>query len=164
MGHSEWSTPFLPHDGETSWRWVDSDYNKHPWVNGSEEESAAADLPPIKPPAGWQREAESWAHVAMNEPCDLDGWQYGVDFFQADWLWGASDTACHCRRRQWKCTFTRVTHSSSRSRAQVEGAARRTSCLASSCCMGPLVNHCWSGWLRLANRRAYHVRAVPEKK
>jgi hypothetical protein len=107
--HVTWTAPFLPHDGEKQWRWVDTRYRKHPWTLGTQCSSAGAAVPPIRPPmltlaaieANVSDKAE-WAVVRTQGPCDADGWQYANEFYEGDALWDEASTFCHCRRRLWR--------------------------------------------------------------
>jgi hypothetical protein len=103
--HVTWTAPFLPHDGEKQWRWVDTKYRKHPWALGAQVSSAASDVPPLRPPIGWaseEAEEAEWAVTRTLEPCDEEGWQYAADFYESDRLWNSTAAFCHCRRRLWR--------------------------------------------------------------
>lgn len=101
--HSDWRAPFLPHDGKRRWRWVDTTYQKHPWITCVfREEAAAANTPPIDPRSGWSP-LEDWE--VQLEGGDCDGWQYASDFGMTDRFWSKSRTGHHVRRRLWTRVF-----------------------------------------------------------
>mmetsp|Transcript_1730 Transcript_1730/g.5429 ORF Transcript_1730/g.5429 Transcript_1730/m.5429 type:complete len:722 (-) Transcript_1730:291-2456(-) len=102
---SSWRAPFLPHDGLKRWRWVDKQYAVHVWTAGTKECSALSDEPPIQAPKGWKQETAGWILADAMGACDNDKWQYAIDFYEKDGLWGRSSLFCHCRRRLWKCLF-----------------------------------------------------------
>lgn len=110
--HSDWHAPFMLHDGDTCWRWVNEDYERHPWITVSQEESASSSVPPLTAPTGWVESCKSWCEIEGDEDgataCDEEGWQYAIDFVRHSWLWGPSGTAFHCRRRLWKCSFVKA--------------------------------------------------------
>jgi hypothetical protein len=101
--HTSWQAPFLPHDSEKQFRWVDKSYARHDWMPGTMEDISAANTPPIKAPDGWQQ-SESWS-VVEALGCEEGGWQYALDFYTNDSWWGAAPSLCQCRRRLWRCTF-----------------------------------------------------------
>jgi len=108
--HTSWHAPYLPHEYDTIWRWVSLDerYHKHAWIDGTREEVALSERPPVAPPQGWGwriEDGEGWAVVDIDIPCDEEGWQYAADFYTDSFWWGTSPALCHCRRRLWQCTF-----------------------------------------------------------
>mmetsp|Transcript_78641 Transcript_78641/g.200159 ORF Transcript_78641/g.200159 Transcript_78641/m.200159 type:complete len:315 (+) Transcript_78641:1-945(+) len=101
--HTTWQAPFLPHDGEKQWRWVDKEYRTHPWAVESLEASGDSDTPALKLP--WhlqQRQGGAGWEVQSTPTSDADGWAYGLDLYQSDELWFANPTWFHCRRRLWR--------------------------------------------------------------
>jgi len=98
--HTKWQAPFLPHDGEKSWRWVDKDYRRHEWLSGPWAQVVESDEPPLKVPKSFQAEGD-W-EVVKTEGSDADGWMYGVDLYQNDDMWYSHPTWFHCRRRLWR--------------------------------------------------------------
>jgi hypothetical protein len=101
--HDSWRAPFLPHDGLKRWRWVDRRYLKHPWAGGSSRQASAnSSEPPLGPPDGDGRQAAQWARAESPGPSDSEGWQYAVDFYSSDAMWGNSPAMHHCRRRLWR--------------------------------------------------------------
>jgi len=106
--HTTWQAPFLPHDGEKSWRWVDMDYREHPWAVPPLAASAAAAVPIIEPPEkewGQGEQQTTWNVAEPGGPCDQQGWQYAVDFYQDRSYWVSTSQWHHCRRRLWKGVF-----------------------------------------------------------
>eukprot|EP00929_Paragymnodinium_shiwhaense_P102046 TRINITY_DN65251_c0_g1_i1.p1 TRINITY_DN65251_c0_g1~~TRINITY_DN65251_c0_g1_i1.p1 ORF type:complete len:2243 (-),score=501.39 TRINITY_DN65251_c0_g1_i1:51-6779(-) len=98
-------TPFLPTDGEATWKWTDSQCRKHPsLIRGLRKEDAVtATEPPVD--TGLLRPSTGWK-VDFNENTDRDGWQYAVAFNSS--TWGSSPTmgvVDQVRRRRWRCTF-----------------------------------------------------------
>ncbi|CAK8997241.1 unnamed protein product [Durusdinium trenchii] len=102
---TDWRAPFLPHDlMRHRFRWVDLDYNAHPWFNGQGGALGACDTPPVTPPQGW--EAEGWVVAHPAGPCDSGRWQYSSDLNRSSSRWGSQSTGLGCRRRLWSCIFT----------------------------------------------------------
>lgn len=96
----------MPHDLGKQWRWVDAQHQKHPWVTSQSVERAQQhSVPPVEPPCGWPSGSSEWEVVQPPGLCDAGGWQYAVDFYVADSLWGESSSLFHCRRRLWRRTF-----------------------------------------------------------
>lgn len=102
--HSTWQAPFLPHDGEKQWRWVDMAYQRHPWSVGDKAACSSRTFPVLELPAGWKpREGCKGFEVAAPPgPSDSEGWQYGADFYASSELWYSDPTWFHCRRRLWR--------------------------------------------------------------
>ncbi|CAJ1358934.1 unnamed protein product [Effrenium voratum] len=101
---SDWRAPFLPHDAiRHRFRWVDMDFNVHPWCPPANT-LASADKPPIRAPVGW--EAEGWVVAQPPGSCDSGRWQYSSDLNRSDKRWGSQSTGLGCRRRLWSCIFT----------------------------------------------------------
>lgn len=104
-----WRAPFLPHDGEKRWRWVDDSYHKHHWNSASRRDlAAAAPEPPLRagecwrPLGDWKVSLADGSHGGV----DQDGWQYALHFFRRDHHhWSANQMGRHVRRRLWTCSF-----------------------------------------------------------
>lgn len=96
---SNWAAPFLPHDGQKAWRWVDSSYLKHPWLNSEDREAVGkSDVPPLEPREGWKAiRGRDW-EVSSD-------WQYSLDFATDKRMWGNIEFPFHVRRRLWVRTF-----------------------------------------------------------
>ncbi|CAK0910024.1 unnamed protein product, partial [Prorocentrum cordatum] len=84
--HTDWRAPFLPHDGEARWRWLDAAYRRHPWVAGTLDASAAADRPPLRAPGSWACDDAGWVVATLGQPCgegqaaaSMGGWG-GAEF------------------------------------------------------------------------------------
>lgn len=102
---SDWRAPFLPHDlMRHRFRWVDMDYNTHPWFKEEGTALASAEQPPVAAPVGW--EAEGWVVAHPGGPCDSRRWQYSSDLNRSNNRWGSQSTGLGCRRRLWSCVFT----------------------------------------------------------
>lgn len=100
--HDTWQAPFLPHDLSKRWRWVNEKYLRHQWVACPRNFAATSDLPSLEIPTGWHCRGVGWEVVEAPGPSDEEGWQYAVDFYTSDNLWGACPTMLHCRRRRWR--------------------------------------------------------------
>lgn len=101
--HSDWRAPFLPHDQKKRWRWVDEEYNKHPWTSThSREEAASMSLPPVEPRRGW---APLGPWELTYDQTDPEGWQYASEFSKDAWYWSKVKTGHHVRRRLWSRSF-----------------------------------------------------------
>mmetsp|Transcript_86578 Transcript_86578/g.181373 ORF Transcript_86578/g.181373 Transcript_86578/m.181373 type:complete len:703 (+) Transcript_86578:91-2199(+) len=103
---SDWRAPFLPHDGEKRWRWVDASYTKHHWLPNSanREDISCRAFPPLESSTGWtMRQRWEVNRPEQSNNTDRAGWQYAVDFYRTDKLWVKSSTGKHCRRRLWVC-------------------------------------------------------------
>eukprot|EP00434_Breviolum_minutum_P040039 symbB.v1.2.035571.t1/scaffold4824.1/size34285/2 len=102
---SDWRAPFLPHDVmRHRYRWVDLDYNAHPWFSSEGNALASAEQPPVAAPLGW--EAEGWVVAHPGGSCDSRRWQYSSDLNRSNTRWGSQSTGLGCRRRLWSCIFT----------------------------------------------------------
>jgi len=102
---SDWRAPFLPHDAlRQRWRWVDLDFNIHPWSHSDPSTFSSSEKPPIQAPDGW--EAEGWVVAEPTGTCDPARWQYSTDFNRSGNRWGSNSTGMSCRRRLWACIFT----------------------------------------------------------
>jgi len=105
----DWRAPFLPHDGEKRWRWVDATYSRHRWIPAEldQEDGAARAFPPLDVGVGWEVQGR-W-QVDMKSiaagTADKDGWQHALDFYRVDSFWTKMNTGMHCRRRLWTCDF-----------------------------------------------------------
>lgn len=110
--HTDWHAPFLPHDGQKRWRWVDTSYQKHPWTRCSQREAAAvADTPPIGPQENWEPQGDWTICTGSSDSTgDEDGWQYAIDFYLDEWWWTPTLHAQHVRRRLWARNFAKVEH------------------------------------------------------
>lgn len=96
----DWRTPYLPNDHNRAWRWVDTTYQKHPWMKPlSRSEAASARTPPVDPGGEWSP-AGDW-EVQAAEGSDADGWQYAKLFTSAESMWGAKHHGDTVRRRMW---------------------------------------------------------------
>ncbi|CAE7888046.1 unnamed protein product, partial [Symbiodinium microadriaticum] len=74
---SDWRAPFLPHDAlRQRWRWVDLDFNIHPWSRSDPSTFSSAEKPPIQAPDGW--EAEGWVVAEPTGTCDPARWPLGL--------------------------------------------------------------------------------------
>jgi len=102
--HKTWQAPFLPHDGEKQWRWVDMQYRRHPWAVGDQAACASRAFPVLELPEGWKQRADckGFQVATARGPSDSEGWQYAVDLYASDELWYADPTWFHCRRRLWR--------------------------------------------------------------
>lgn len=106
--HSDWRAPFLPHDRQKRWRWLDEAYQLHPWTKTlSRMDASLEHEPPIRTPLGWAP-LDAWS-VSTREAkgaarCDGESWQYAVDFYSGDQYWKAGG-ALSVRRRLWVRTF-----------------------------------------------------------
>lgn len=131
--HTTWQAPFLPHDGETKWRWVDQEFRKHKWAVGSCDVSAKSSTPAIEFPKHLKAATSGWTlpKLPANRQVDADGWQYAVDFYTSDDQWFSSKTWFHCRRRLWQIELTDSTVAFARSLPQPEKSATDSS--ASRC-------------------------------
>merc|ERR1712012_230245 len=102
---STWHPPFLPHDEKKRWRWLDDTYQKHPWTTAAcSEQSAASTTPPVDPQEGWMPLGD-WSVIEDSANCDLEGWQYAIDFYRDRSFWGRDKTGLHVRRRLWTRRF-----------------------------------------------------------
>jgi hypothetical protein len=100
--HHTWRAPFLPHDLQKKWRWLDKGYRKHPWTLGTRDSASRSEVPPLRPPEGWANQSVEWFVVKNLGHCDKDGWQYAADFYDDNNWWGDNPTFNHCRRRLWR--------------------------------------------------------------
>mmetsp|Transcript_34395 Transcript_34395/g.78389 ORF Transcript_34395/g.78389 Transcript_34395/m.78389 type:complete len:708 (+) Transcript_34395:166-2289(+) len=101
-----WYPPFLPHDGQKRWRWVDTTYSVHPWCSAkSRQACSASDLPPLDAPEDWVANGK-WKVELQGG--DVEGWLYAVAFFYNESLWGERTTTSHVRRRLWTRMFRNV--------------------------------------------------------
>ncbi|CAE8723332.1 unnamed protein product, partial [Polarella glacialis] len=106
--HTEWHAPFLPHDGDKRWRWVDDTFQKHRWTRPSERgESADAERPPLSSQEGWVPGGQWSVQSAADGTGDADGWQYAIDFHRGDDWWGPMNGGSHVRRRLWVRKFVK---------------------------------------------------------
>lgn len=108
--HTDWGAPFLPHDGQKRWRWVDTSYQRHPWTRFTDRETAAAATePPIGPHEGWEPQGEWTICTGSSDGTgDDEGWQYAIDLYLDEWWWNPSNSAHHVRRRLWARNFVRL--------------------------------------------------------
>lgn len=77
---------------------------KHPCITQSRQCCAQSDTPPVDAAPGMS--VESMQVVECEG--DAEGWKYAADFYKSNTGWGNSATLCHCRRRLWKCTLSKV--------------------------------------------------------
>ncbi|CAE8692874.1 unnamed protein product, partial [Polarella glacialis] len=97
--HTEWHAPFLPHDGDKRWRWVDDTFQKHRWTRPSERgESADAERPPLASQEGWVPGGQWSVQSAADGTGDADGWQYAIDFHRGDDWWGPMNGGLSAKR------------------------------------------------------------------
>lgn len=104
-GTSEWKTPFLPTDDDLSWRWVELQGRRHPYLplGMTRSQAAASQLPPCR--LGTLFHAASDWEVHHSAGRDREGWSYGIAWQSSAWevAPGPLDTL---RRRLWIRTFT----------------------------------------------------------
>jgi len=111
--HQSWDAPFLPHDAEKKWRWVDNQYCRHTLLTArgqcvDRELVSQIDSPNevLLPPPGWKAlGSDIWKVVPAPGSCDEECWQYAVDFYTTDSAWSDAPAWMHCRRRRWRAEF-----------------------------------------------------------
>jgi hypothetical protein len=102
-----WVTPYMLLDsGSTGWRWVDSQFRKHPKIKSKMTKSAAAKSkrPPVEMSDLWKA-TDEWQVVIDPELTDMNGWQYAVSFSSSTWLRTAGITAS-VRKRLWTKSYS----------------------------------------------------------
>jgi hypothetical protein len=127
MFSNTWYAPFLLHDKQKRWRWLDTDFKPHPLTRASciREAAATEDVPPLEVPPSW-RQSTAWFIVeprvnqatevtqatqgtlATNQDAETYGWEYAIDFRRSEKFWSASNRAAArhlCRRRLWRCYY-----------------------------------------------------------
>lgn len=102
-----WQHPFLLHDGERRWKWVDSNMtDKHPLLEFTDRKAAVLhESPPLSAPDGWQG-VGVW-QLSISPRTDPDGWQYAFDFGRHEGGWVPHNTGGFVRRRQWSRQYIR---------------------------------------------------------
>jgi len=109
--NADWRAPFLPHDRNKRWKWLDDSYNRHGWLAGSRDDVAAAETPPLVPGVGLTPCGDWTVRSGSNEMShntDEDGWQYAIDLYRGDSHYGTGKTGMSVRRRLWTCTFVKT--------------------------------------------------------
>mmetsp|Transcript_84879 Transcript_84879/g.240541 ORF Transcript_84879/g.240541 Transcript_84879/m.240541 type:complete len:711 (+) Transcript_84879:103-2235(+) len=133
--HSDWHAPFLPHDGQKRWRWVDASFQRHPFTRLTSRDTVSdSEVPPVGPLQGWEPQGE-WAirrfasneahaeHGEANEGMEApEGWQYAIDFYTDDWWWSPKPAGHHVRRRLWTRKFAKVTRPVQKKKGTSPGA------------------------------------------
>mmetsp|Transcript_26042 Transcript_26042/g.68408 ORF Transcript_26042/g.68408 Transcript_26042/m.68408 type:complete len:616 (-) Transcript_26042:171-2018(-) len=112
--HTDWRTPFLPHDGVCVKKWVsiEDSYNIHHLIpkTMTTAEIVSAQKPPITEVEFLGRNRKcTWNIVNEVNESDADGWQYALTFFKDPQKWypGVFSTAS-VRRRRWKPEFSNL--------------------------------------------------------
>lgn len=93
-------------DENLKWRWVDLDYNRHPWAKGPWNVAAESESPPISFPPTLKVTLNPW-FVHRPESCDEQGWQYALGFCMPNNFWSSTSGLNFCRRRLWRCKLRR---------------------------------------------------------
>jgi len=102
-----WQTPFMPTDGEASWRWVDAAGYRHPHLDKrlrhDREKVAMQQKPPCQLDSLFKPISE-WA-VVKGAGADAQGWRYGMAWISS--TWDAAPEVYHVvRKRRWTRTYT----------------------------------------------------------
>uniref|UniRef100_A0A7S1RT27 Peroxin/Ferlin domain-containing protein n=1 Tax=Alexandrium catenella TaxID=2925 RepID=A0A7S1RT27_ALECA len=102
---AEWLTPFLPTDGELSWRWVDATGCKHPHLiqSVSRREASSLRSPPCRLDSLF-RSSSDWV-LEVNADTDAAGWRYGLAWNASTWD-SRPGLLDGLRRRRWTRTYT----------------------------------------------------------
>lgn len=107
LGTSGWKSPFLPTDGELSWRWVDASGCRHPHLIPTlrRDEVIKRTMPPCQLEHSLFQSTSDWILVRSTGVTDENGWQYGVAWNASTWdeKPGLLDAL---RRRRWMRTYT----------------------------------------------------------
>lgn len=118
-GSGRWKAPAAPGDGDKRWRWVDPQYRKHTWVDGTQFSCGVSTYPPLKLPAGWRiKGGGHWEVVKSGGSANDDCWEYASDFLEASERWTEPPTTASCRRRRWRYIPGTLAHSEAAQRTK----------------------------------------------
>lgn len=103
---SEWVTPFLPHESEQQYRWLDRHlHQRHPLLDDATDVGQAK-VPPIVMLPIW-KPTEEWK-VIRSQHTDMDGWQYAPAWGCPVWRTSPRSLFDMVRRRQWQREYRLV--------------------------------------------------------
>jgi len=101
---AEWQTPFLPTDGELSWRWVDATGCRHPHLipHLTRRQAASLKTPPCRLDTLF-RSSSDWA-LDVSDGTDADGWRYSLAWNSSTWD-SRPGMLDGLRKRRWTRTY-----------------------------------------------------------